>query len=41
MYEYRAVKPVEVILRAGRGKRKNNGEDEPNQDTLYAYMEMS
>jgi hypothetical protein len=33
--------PVEVILRRGRGKRQNNGEDELNQDILYAHMEMS
>jgi hypothetical protein len=35
------LKPVKVILRRGRGKRVNNGEDEPNQGTLYTYMEVS
>jgi hypothetical protein len=38
LYEYGILKPVEAILRRGRGK--NNGEDEPNQGMLYAYMEM-
>jgi hypothetical protein len=32
---------VEVILRRGKGKRENNGQDEPNQASLHAYMEMS
>jgi hypothetical protein len=40
MYEYGILKHVEVILRRGSGKRKNNGGDEPNQETFYAYMEM-
>jgi hypothetical protein len=31
MYEYGTLKPVEVILRRGWRKRKNNGRDEPNQ----------
>jgi hypothetical protein len=30
IYEYGTLKPVEVILRRGRGKRENNGSDEPN-----------
>jgi hypothetical protein len=38
MYEYSTLKPVEVILRRGR---RNNGGDELNWDTLYAYMEIS
>jgi hypothetical protein len=29
MYEYVTLKPIEVILRRGRGKRENNGGDEP------------
>jgi hypothetical protein len=41
MYEYGILKPVEVILRRGRGKREKNGGDEPNQGTLYVNMEMS
>jgi hypothetical protein len=28
-------------LKKGREKKENNGGDEPNQGTLYAYMEMS
>jgi hypothetical protein len=40
MYEYELLKP-EVILRRGRRKMENNGEDEPNQGTIYAYMEVS
>jgi hypothetical protein len=34
MFEYGTLKPVKVILRRGRKKRENNGEDEPNQDIL-------
>jgi hypothetical protein len=30
MYENGTLKPVEVILRRRRGKRRNNGGDEPN-----------
>jgi hypothetical protein len=30
MYEYGTLKPAKVILRRERGKRENNGEDEPN-----------
>jgi hypothetical protein len=41
IYEYGTLKPAEVILRRGRKKRKNNGENEPSQDILYVYMEMS
>jgi hypothetical protein len=33
MYECGTLKPVEVILRRGRGKGKNNGGDEINQGT--------
>jgi hypothetical protein len=39
MYEHGTLEPVEVILR--RGKRKNNGEDEPNRCKIDVYMEMS
>jgi hypothetical protein len=31
---------AEIILRKERGKRENNGVDEPNRGTLYAYMEI-
>jgi hypothetical protein len=41
MYEYETLKPVKVILRRGRRNRENNGRNEPNLSTLYAYMEMS
>jgi hypothetical protein len=34
MYEYGVLKAFEVILRRERGKRENNGGDEPNQGTL-------
>jgi hypothetical protein len=27
MYEYGTLKPTKVILRIGRGKRENNGEE--------------
>jgi hypothetical protein len=40
MCEYGTLKTVDVILR-GKGKRENNGGDEPNQGTLHKYMEMS
>jgi hypothetical protein len=40
-YEYGTLKTVEAILRGERRKRENNGRNEPNQGTLYAYMEMS
>jgi hypothetical protein len=41
MYEYGTLKPLEAILKRGRGKRENNGGDELNPDTLYTYMEIS
>jgi hypothetical protein len=41
MYEYGTLKPVEVILRRGWGKNKNNEGDKPNLRTLYACMETS
>lgn len=41
MYEHGTVKPVEVILRMGKGKKKNNGGDELNWGTLYEYIEKS
>jgi hypothetical protein len=31
MYEYGPLKLVEVILRRGKGKRENNGGNEPNR----------
>jgi hypothetical protein len=40
-YEYGTLKPVKIILRRRKGKRENNGGNEPNWGTLYAYMEMS
>jgi hypothetical protein len=30
-----------VILRRGRGRRENNGGDEPNWGSMYVYIEMS
>jgi hypothetical protein len=30
MYEYGTLKPVKVVLRRGRGKKKKNDGDEPN-----------
>jgi hypothetical protein len=41
MYKYVILKPVEVILKRGRGKRENNRRDKANWYVLYAYMEMS
>jgi hypothetical protein len=41
VYEYETFKLVEVILRKGRDKKVSNVRDEPNQGTLYAYMETS
>jgi hypothetical protein len=41
MYEYGTLKPVDVILRKGSGRRENNGRDERNPSTLYRYMEIS
>jgi hypothetical protein len=41
MYEYGTLKPTEVILRRERGKKENNGVDEPNWDTFHVYMKMS
>jgi hypothetical protein len=38
MYEHGRLKPVKVILRRVRGKSENNGENETDQGTLYAYM---
>jgi hypothetical protein len=40
-YEHGTLKPIEVIFRRGQEKRKNNRGDEPNQSTIYMYMEMS
>jgi hypothetical protein len=41
MYEYGTLKSVKVILKGEGGRGRNNGGDEPNQGTLYAFMEMS
>jgi hypothetical protein len=41
VYEYGILKSVEVILRRGRGKRKNNGGNKPNRGIIYVYMEIS
>jgi hypothetical protein len=41
MYEYETLKPIKSILRRVRGKRENNGGDEPNLGTLYMYMQIS
>jgi hypothetical protein len=35
MYEYGILKPVKVILRRGRRKRDNNGENEPNRSAVH------
>jgi hypothetical protein len=40
MYEHGTLKVVKVTVVSGRGKRENSGGDEPNHDTLTAYMEM-
>jgi hypothetical protein len=37
MYEYRALKPITVILIRREKKRENNGGEESNQDI---YMPM-
>jgi hypothetical protein len=37
IYLYGTLKPVEVILGRGRGKKKNNRGDDPNWHTLYIY----
>jgi hypothetical protein len=41
MHKYGRLKPVQVILRRRREKRKNDERNVPNQGTLYAYMDMS
>jgi hypothetical protein len=41
MYEYGILKPVNVILRMGKGKSDNNGGNELNWGTLYVYIERS
>jgi hypothetical protein len=38
--EYRMVKPVEIIRRWLKKKEKNE-RDEPIQDTMHIYMELS
>jgi hypothetical protein len=41
-YEYGILKPVSVMLKKERGrKRENNGGDEPTWETTYMYSEMS
>jgi hypothetical protein len=40
MYEYGTLKPIEVILRRGRGNRENNGGDESNWGILYSHREL-
>jgi hypothetical protein len=37
MYEQGTLKPVEAILRRGRGKRENNGGNEPSW-VQYMYI---
>jgi hypothetical protein len=32
---------TEIILRSRKGKKENNGRDEPNWGMLYTYTEMS
>jgi hypothetical protein len=41
VYEDRTLKPSEIILSMGDAMRENDDEDQPNQCTLQAYMEMS
>jgi hypothetical protein len=41
MYEYGTLKSVKVILRMGREKSENNGQDEANQGAFYIYMDMA
>jgi hypothetical protein len=41
LYENKTMKPIEVILSREREVKEKDGGNEPNQDTLYAYMEMS
>jgi hypothetical protein len=41
MCDYGTLNTTEVILSRRRGKRENNGGDELNWDTLFAYVEMS
>jgi hypothetical protein len=33
----RILKPVKAVL---KGRRENNGGNEPNQGTMYAYKEI-
>jgi hypothetical protein len=44
MYEHGTVKPVEVILRMGKGKKKNNGGDETTEsectECMYRNVKM-
>jgi hypothetical protein len=40
IHEYGTLKPAEVILRRERGKKENNGRDEPNWGTVCVCMEM-
>jgi hypothetical protein len=41
VYEYETLKPGEVILRRGRGKRENSGGDEPNRGTIFGNVTMN
>jgi hypothetical protein len=41
VHENGTLEPIEVILRKENGMRKNDGEHKSNQDTLYAYMDVS
>jgi hypothetical protein len=38
-YEYGTLKPVDVTIRKGQGRKENNGEDEPIQGT-YGNVTM-
>jgi hypothetical protein len=40
MCENRIIKPIEIILRMGRGKRKSNREGEFDQSPLCACKEI-
>jgi hypothetical protein len=39
--EYRIFKAVEITIRKEWGRMEKNGRDEPIQDTIHKYMEMS
>jgi hypothetical protein len=38
-HEYGTLKPVDVTVRRGWGRRENNGGDEPNRGITHVYRE--